>query len=107
MSYDLYIDSNILVYYIKDILPEALNEDLEIVINICKKKIREYEETEIISKLYKVYETEYSISKINQAIYLLLNIFKNNYPEYKENINRLLKLMKIRIYEEKKESLKK
>ena len=107
MSYSLYTNYYILVYYIKDILPDALIEDLDIVINICKENIRSYESSGIVSNLYNVNNQEYSLKKINQAIYLLLNIFKNKYPEYEDNINRLLILMKEKIINEKKESLRK
>ena len=107
MSYELYTDCYILVYYIKDILPDALPEDLDLVINICKENIRTYESSGVLTNLDKVMTQDYSIKKINQAIYLILNIFNDKYPKYNDNIKRLLKLMKIKIIREKKESLRK
>ena len=107
LSYSLYVDCCVLVFYIKDILPNAEPTDIDIIINICKEKIREYELNNNMYQLYKVYENEYSLPKINQAIYLLLNLFKTTYPQYQDSFNRLLKLMKEKIIEEKKERLKK
>ena len=106
MSYKVYIDSCILVFYIKDVLPDASNEDLDIVINLCKDMIRKYESSGVLAQLNKVRENEYSSQKINQAIFLILNIFKEKYPMYKDNIERLYSLMKNKIIEEKKENLK-
>ena len=106
LSYELYVNYCILVFYIKDILPEAKKEDLDLVLNICKRKIQEFESSGVLSQLSKVRENNYSNRKINQSIYLVLNILKEKYPEYKEAISRLCLLMKKIIILEKKENLK-
>ena len=105
MSYELYVDNYILVFYIKDILKEASDEDLNLINNICQEKIRAYEKTGFNSNLYKVNETNYSPLKINQSIYLLINLYIKEYPEYYEALNRLNILMRKKIINEKKEKL--
>ncbi len=106
MSFKTYINDYLVVTYIKDILPEALEEDINLVLTICKNNLKKYEETINKDDYDGVRNTNYSISKINQALYFNLNIMARIYPQYNENFNRLIKLMKTKIIAEKKAGLK-